>query len=309
MKKKVFIVGNGFDLNLGWNTRYEDFIHSKCCPIQPAGSGSCPMEEYLARQVEIERWYDLECYLQEYALNRNHSRIKADPKDEPFFDKLRESLTAYITQEAQKEIDADSLAVKVLKAIVTNGFFSSIYTFNYTDLSRIARMAGILKKFDFKFVHGDAYHDSIILGVDGHSDLREGYAYLRKVNSEHYRSNHIRYDLQECDEVVFFGHSLGDMDYPYFADFFYTQSHCTNRKDGKRITIFTKDNHSRLQIMEQLRMMNAGETEHLQNDNEFNVIMTAAPDKNVLNQFFKHLIKDSAATHDAQMEQLAHLVL
>lgn len=307
MKKKVFIVGNGFDLNLGWNTRYVDYIRSKYCPIRPVGSGSCPMEEFLARKFEVERWYDLECFIREYAADGRQSHIKADPKDEPFFNKVRESLTAFIMHEAQKEIDADSLAVKVLKAVVENGYFSSIYTFNYTDLSRTATMAGIQRKFDFKFVHGDAIHNSIILGVDSHSDLREGYAYLRKGNSEHYRSNHIRYDLQECDEVVFFGHSLGDMDYPYFADFFYTQSHCIKRKDGKRITIFTKDNHSRLQIMEQLRVMNAGETEHLQNDNEFNIIMTEAPDEKVMNQFLEHLVKDSVATRDAQMEQLSHL--
>ena len=309
MKKKVFIVGNGFDLNLGWRTSYTDFIHSDYCPIHPIGSGSCPMEEYLARKIEVERWYDLECILREYAADDRQSYRKADPKDEPFFNKLRESLTAYITQEAQKEIDADSLAVKVLNAIVNNGYFSSIYTFNYTDLSRTARMAGIQRKFDFKFVHGEAYHNSIILGVDSHSDLREGYAYLRKGNSEHYKSNHIRYDLQECDEVVFYGHSLGDMDYPYFEDFFNTQSHCINRNAGKRITIFTKDNRSRLQIMEQLRMMNGGETEHLQNDNEFNVIMTNAPDENVLNHFLEHLSKDSLATHNAQMYHIDYLAL
>lgn len=308
MKKKVFIVGNGFDLNLGWNTRYDDYIHSKYCPIHPVGGDSCPMEEFLARKLEVERWYDLECFLREYAANGHQSHIKADPKDEPFFNKLRESLTAFIMQEAQKEIDADSLAVKVLKAVVENGYFSSIYTFNYTDLSHTATMAGIQKKFDFKFVHGDAIHNSIILGVDSHSDLREGYAYLRKGNSEHYRFNHIRYDLQECDEVVFFGHSLGDMDYPYFEDFFYTQSRCVSRKDAKRITIITKDNHSRLQIMEQLRKMNAGETEHLQNDNEFNIIMTEAPDKTVLNQFFEHLKTDGVATNHSRMTNLANML-
>lgn len=308
MKKKVFIIGNGFDLNLGWRTSYKDFVHSDYCPIHPAGSGTCLMEEYLARKIEVERWYDLECILREYAADGRQSHIKADPKDEPFFNKLRESLTAFIMQEAQKEIDAGSMAVKVLKAIAENGYFSSIYTFNYTDLSRTATMAGIQRKFDFKFVHGDVIHNSIILGVDSHSDLREGYAYLRKGNSEHYRSNHIRYDLQECDEVVFFGHSLGDMDYPYFEDFFYTQSRCVSRKDAKRITIITKDNHSRLQIMEQLRKMNAGETEHLQNDNEFNIIMTEALDKTVFNQFLGHLAKDSVAIHDAQMEDLANIV-
>ncbi len=29
MKKKVFIIGNGFDLDLGWKTRYSDFASSK----------------------------------------------------------------------------------------------------------------------------------------------------------------------------------------------------------------------------------------------------------------------------------------
>lgn len=180
------------------------------------------MEEYLARKVEIDRWYDLECIVREYAAEGHQSHRKADPKDEPFFNEIRNSLMEYIKQEAQKDIDTNSLAVQVLKAIISNGYFSSIYTFNYTDLYQIAEKVGISSRFDFKFVHGNVNSNSIILGVDSHSELREGYAYLRKGNSEHYRSNHIRYDLQECDEVVFFGHSLGDMDYPYFEDFFNT---------------------------------------------------------------------------------------
>lgn len=308
MKKKVFIIGNGFDLNLGWKTSYRDFVQSDYCPIHPAGNGSCPMEEYLARKIEVERWYDLECILREYAADDYKSHRKADPKDEPFFNELNASLMEFIKHEAQKEINVDSLAVQVLKAIVANGYFSSIYTFNYTDLYRVAETAGINSQFDFKYVHGNVYRNSIILGVDGHSELREGYAYLRKGNSEHYRSNHIRYDLQECDEVVFFGHSLGDMDYPYFSDFFFTQSHCTIRKDGKRITIFTKDNHSRIQILEQLRLMNDGETEHLQNDNEFNFVMTDAPDKVIMKQFLEHLKKDSVSSHNTNMANLTNML-
>lgn len=304
MKKKVFIIGNGFDINLGWETSYKDFVHSDYSPIHPIGAGRCPMEEYLARKVDVERWYDLECILGEYAAEGYESHRKADPKDEPFFNELRNSLTEYIKQEAQKEINADSLAIQVLKAIVANGYFSSIYTFNYTDLYRIAEKVGIHSRFDFKFVHGTVYRDSIILGVDGYSDLREGYAYLRKGNSVHYKSNHIRYDLQECDEVVFFGHSLGGMDYPYFEDFFSAQSHCTSRKDEKRITIFTKDNRSRLQILEQLRRMNHGQIERLQNDNEFNIVMTEDPDEVIIKQFFEHLEKDSVATDSAQMYNL-----
>jgi hypothetical protein len=308
MKKKVFIVGNGFDLNLGWRTKYKHFIKSHFCPIHPAGSGSCPMDEYLARKIEVERWYDLECILRDYAAYGHESHRKADPKDELFFNELRGSLSEYIKQESKKEIDTDSLAVRVLKAVLANGYFTSIYTFNYTDLYKIAEKAGIHSWFDFKFVHGNVNNNSIILGVDSNSELREGYAYLRKGYSEHYRTNYIHYDLQECDEVVFFGHSLGDMDYPYFRDFFYTQSHCVNRKDGKRITIFTKDNHSRIEILEQLRLMNEGQQERLQNDNAFNLVMTDAPDEDVLNEFFEHLRKDSVASRNAKMNNLANML-
>lgn len=302
----MFIIGNGFDLNLGWKTSYRHFAESDFWPVHSTNP-SCPMEEYLARRVEIERWYDLECILREYAADGYSSRRKAHPKDEPFFEELKDSLANYIRHEETREIDTESLAVKVLEAVVFNGYFSSIYTFNYTDLYGIAEKASIHERFDFSFVHGNVARDSIILGVDDHSELREGYGYLRKVFSEHYKSNPIRYDLQECDEVVFFGHSLGDMDYPYFRDFFYTQSHCQERVYGKRITIFTKDNHSRIQLLEQLRMMNEGQMEPLRNDNIFSIIMTEAPDKVLLNSFFSHLKADSVQAHSEQRAHIASM--
>lgn len=305
LKKKVFIVGNGFDLNLGWETGYKDFVNSDYSPIHSVGECSCSMEEYLARKTKIDGWYDLECILREYAAEGHESHRKAEPKDEPFFYDLCNCLSEYIKSESKKQIDTESLAVKVLKAIVANGYFSSIYTFNYTNLYDVAEKAGINSRFDFEYVHGTVANNAIVLGVDAHTELRDGYGYLRKGFNPHYRTRHIRYDLQECDEVVFFGHSLGDMDYPYFRDFFFAQSRCDNRNAGKRITMFTKDNHSRIQILEHLRIMNDGEIEHLMNDNEFSVIMTDAPDKVALNIFFEHLGEDCIKTENDLLNQLA----
>lgn len=297
MKKKIFIIGNGFDLNLGWNTSFKDFVGSDYWPVHKT-DWRCPLEAYLAKHIGSDRWYDLERILRDYASEDVSSHIKADPRDEHFYYELKETLNQYIQQESSQPIDKDSMAVQVLNAILQNGFFSSIYTFNYTDLYDIASKADIHSRFDFKFVHGNVARHSIILGVDDHTELREGYGYLRKVFSEHYRSNSIRYDLQECDEVVFFGHSLGDMDYPYFRDFFFTQSHCSSRKDGKTITIFTKNNNSRIQLLEQLRMMNEDHMEPLRNDNEFKIIMTDAPDKVLLKSFFDHLKSDSVKSYN-----------
>ena len=145
--------------------------------------------------------------------------------------------------------------------------------------------------------------------MDDSAQLRNGYSYLRKVFSEYYTSHPIRYTLQECDEVVFFGHSLGDIDYPYFADFFADQSNCAERKNSKHITIFTKDHKSRFQILEQLRSMNGGRTERLQNDNDFKIIMTDNPNKVLIKKFFDHLKEESLDAHYNMMRRIRLMVL
>ena len=308
MYKKVFIIGNGFDLDLGWKTSYKDFINSDYWPLKDK-EPDCLMAEYLKDRTQVDRWYDLESLLKEYASPNPHSDEKAYLRDEKFFCELRECLISFLKDAIKRSVNLDSMAIKVLRAVVCNGYFSSIYTFNYTDLYDIAEKTNINVGFDYELVHGSLVNNSIILGVNDSANLRVGYSYLRKVFNEHYTSHFIRYDLQECDEVVFFGHSLGENDYPYFADFFEDQSQCRERKDSKRITIFTKDNNSRFQILEQLRMMNGGRTERLQNDNDFKIIMTDNPDKVLMKKFFDNLAKESKAAHDRNMEHVASMLL
>lgn len=307
MKKKVFIIGNGFDLDLGWKTRYQDFVSSDFWPLN-GKEYNCPLAKYMANKISVDRWYDLEVVLKDYASATPFYEEDAINKDELFFKDLKETLTHYLKQEEQKEVNINSMASQVFNAILSNGYFSSFYTFNYTDPNLIAEKLGINIPFHYESVHGCIGNSSIILGVDDNCKLRDGYAFLRKVFSEHYTSHHIRYDLMECDEVVFFGHSLGDMDYPYFSDFFFTQSHCSSRKEGKRITFFTKDNHSRIQILEQLRTMNQGETEHLINDNDVMFIMTDNPNMVLVKKFMDHLTQDSRETHDRNLRELSHII-
>lgn len=305
MSKKVFIIGNGFDLNLGWETSYSSFVNSDYWPLKGVRP-TCELARFLSQKVNIDRWYDLENILKEYAtLQSSYRAIVLDPRDEAFFEKLKSSLCDYLKQEERKDINKDSLAIKVLEAVIANGYFSSIYSFNYTDLYKVAEKVGIQSRFDYESVHGVISRNSIILGMDDKTNVRDGYSFLRKVFSEHYTPHHIRYDLQECNEVVFFGHSLGDNDYSYFSDFFKAQSQCSKRNEGKRITIFTKDNHSRIQILEQLRVMNDSQTERLINDNVFRIIMTENPNPVLLRGFFEDLVKNGAEAHYARLREIA----
>lgn len=217
--KRVFIIGNGFDLNLGWKTGYRDFVDSEYCPIDHSISS---LSGYLAEKTKVDRWFDLESILRVYASVENKQELLPGTvrSDEIFFYQLRDGLNAYLKNEMTKAIDLSSDAVTVLKCILSSRLFGSIYSFNYTNLNQIAKEAGIHTPFAYSSVHGSIGDDSIILGIDDKTEVRKGYAFLRKVFNEHYKSHPIRYDLQECKEVVIFGHSLGDNDYPYFRDFF-----------------------------------------------------------------------------------------
>lgn len=64
--KKVLIIGNGFDLDLGRKTLYKDFYNSEDCPREyPA-----PLINYLnskwASNLDAVKWYDLENELYSY---------------------------------------------------------------------------------------------------------------------------------------------------------------------------------------------------------------------------------------------------
>ena len=100
--------------------------------------------------------------------------------------------------------------------------------------------------------------------------------------------------MQEANEVVFFGHSLGHNDYHYFKAFF--QSQCVEgmkRDEGKRITFFTYDNNSRIEILKQLRSMNEKKTDLLFNLNQMEFICTNDGGGKKLVAFLERMDNDS----------------
>lgn len=315
--KKVFIIGNGFDLDLGWNTRYSDFAKSQYWPhkdfIYPSD-----LQRSLQEKAEFEKWFDLEQALSDYASIPSNNllfpagREGENPylqEDKHFFETMSASLMQYLQNEqTTNPIKKDSIAIKVLKAIINNGYFTSIYSFNYTDLNIIATKAGI-PPIQYEHVHGNLKNRSIILGVEDNVELKNGYSFLYKTFNRHYESHPIQYDLLDADEVVFFGHSLGINDYHYFQRFF--QQQCDEhleRKDGKDITIITYNEASRISILEQLRRMNNKRTDQLFLLNRLQFICTADGETGKLDKFLKHLEDDSEATHQKQLLSLASMI-
>lgn len=293
---KLFIIGNGFDIDLGYKTRYSDF--ARCKQLWPFNGATSGLAGFLEKKKETERWLDIEKCLLEYAVNLGGTLSLLKDKgplietDRDSYEKLICYLSTYIKRiEQEYPIDKDSIAVKVYKAIIDNGGFKA-YSFNYTDLNEISSNLGI-GTMDCIHVHGSVKEDSIILGVDSTHDVYKGYDFMYKVYSPEFQSSCLRQDLALCEEVVIFGHSLGDVDYSYFKAFF--KSLCRediSMQERKKVTIFTYDDNSRFDILRQLREMNDKQMQLMFNNSDFQILCTTEcrfRDKARFEKFLQHL--------------------
>lgn len=180
-------------------------------------------------------------------------------------------------------------AAQVLRLISDVGGFE-YYTFNYTSLGDIAISCGI--KIDtsrITHVHGSLENDSIILGVltDPANQIHEQFSFMYKDNSRFYMSNNMYEDFDKADDIIFFGHSINGMDFPYFKDFFIKQSGMDGEYKRKHITIFTYDDGSNQQIRNSIRNAQVDLTQ-LFRRNDIKIILTKqlyANDKNEIQKF------------------------
>ena len=286
---RVLILGNGFDLDLGWNTKFSDYVKSKYWPKNaPPGS----ILSYLESCRNIADWFDLELEIGKFF---SGSATRGDSKyvqefNQKYFLKLVDGFKQYLIEATKEPVRQDSIAAIVLSAIMDNSNFSSIYSFNYTSLNDIANRLSLYASFNYEHVHGSIQNDDIIIGAPEDVDLNPGYEFLYKTFNEHYTSNSLIHDLRDAREVVFFGHSLGPTDYHYFREFFREQCReGLSRQETKKITIFTYDNASRLAILSQLRKMNEKRTNLLYNQNDFKIIITSNGMNTDVRAFLNHL--------------------
>ena len=289
--KIVFIIGNGFDLDLGWKTQFSEFAGSAYWPSRLGQPSN--LFNLLSTNRNQSKWFDVEKLMATYADPKrgmtSSSRAKGDKE---FFDQFSAALMSYLREQQSQDIAKDSTAAKVLSTVLALHHYTKIYSFNYTDLSLIAMKLGVTYHFKYEHVHGELRNDSAIIGIPDSADVVANYEFLYKTFSPHYSSHEILFDLLDADEVIFFGHSLGQVDYHYFQRFF--QQQCRSdmqRSDGKRITIFTYDAASRLSILKQLRNMNEKRTDLLFNQNELNIFMTDGTDEEKIAWFLSDFRK------------------
>ena len=99
--KNSLIIGNGFDIDLGLNTRFSDFANAK--DFWPENDGS-KLSAYLESKKSVEKWFNLEGALREYAMSVSgefgvgpRTNSEGDAADFAYFEKVRLGLMDYLT--------------------------------------------------------------------------------------------------------------------------------------------------------------------------------------------------------------------
>jgi hypothetical protein len=205
---------------------------------------------------------------------------------------IKEGLCRYLsTIDSQAKRD-NSMALQVLFAAncareADN--FLNIYSFNYTKLPVYY---GNGFESIVHYVHGNCEKGKIIIGTKD-DEYVNSYDFLMKSFDPKFNAPSIVSDLLEADEVIIFGHSIGENDRQHFEAFFKQQTDVTHPKK-KDIIIFTRDEESKVDIKRSLQKMTGNNLSTLYCLNHIEIIKTSdfKEDRDSLVKFFSDHISD-----------------
>jgi hypothetical protein len=269
----VAIIGNGFDLNLGFKTAYNDFVQSKY--FRSLTNQGSNLTRHLHTRHNLENWIDIEEELIQY------SRVTGVPHNlvnyEQEFMDLSESLISYLKEIDIKSINKDSHSFKLLQEIKGENFL--ILDYNYTGITKATlKYLGLdNKEIDSRLikVHGSVEEGKIIFGVQDDANIRPEHIFLRKAYPRHYKAINVDYQLQELSNLYIFGHSLGITDHSYFEGFFLGQSLQSNHQNAKNIHLYYYGDRSYRDLHMQLDVLTNKHLSSFKQINQFYSIDTS----------------------------------
>jgi|TARA_R110001632_G_scaffold35828_4_gene90339 hypothetical protein len=264
----VFIIGNGFDLNLGLKTSYKDFIRSSFF-TRNLGENGLSLFNHL-NEVNQSNWIDIEKELAIYSTQGNGGQKFLNE-----YEKLCEELKSYIKEIKLKDVEHESYAYKILEEIDWRDDFI-ILNFNYTNsvsfiLSMLDVPAQVIKD-SVIHVHGSAISDEIIFGVDDGASIHDDHSFLRKSTSSIYSGRLVRKALKNFKTLSIFGHSLGESDHMYLNFFSDLTLNFMGENSDKTINLYHYGKEAKYLLFKQLHVLTQRETGALKDNVEFNQI-------------------------------------
>ena len=229
-------------------------------------------------------------------------------RDRKAFQLIKDGLCKYITKVSNRVPDTEGCSFNVLFAIARAkelGDYVNIYTFNYTKLHHPygSNLTNITHH-----VHGTCEDGKIIIGTQDSKEFNRDYDFLQKSFDPNFNPPALVNDLLNANEIVFFGHSIGVNDRQYFKSFFKQQT-STDAPKRKRITIFTRDEKSEVEIKRSLQEMTDHNLSTLYGMNDLEIIKTAEVKKSPkqFRDFMLRNIMDEAQVRITMQQLLEHL--
>lgn len=269
----VLVIGNGFDLALGYDSAYSHFANTWAgsirhfyWPFKNSDDSKFQSESlhqyffnYFISQREDNgsvRWLDIETELYNYAKSKQGKRIPDNlvSQDKWSFDCLVRSLHHYLLRHEELKYKyippkgEDKCIIELLKALRRDRSFNKVYSFNYTDLKkRLIKYGEFIEGAipQIKYVHGSIgigseTNPQIVLGINADSSIPIEYSFLQKINNPYADAGDLAKDLADADEIIFYGLSMGIVDFEYFSSFFHNVVNAPFTTAKKHITIFTR---------------------------------------------------------------------
>lgn len=215
--KHIIIIGNGFDLSLGYKTSFKDFTTYSKAYKNAVRYDILNKHRTIFSELEeksyIENWIDFEFEL---------GQIANDP-DVSFnlieFQKFKTLLKNYLKSIQFGQVDFSTGAYEFMDAVYKYGQEYLIINFNYTNtvedvLKSITNSPTLNPNIKIVNIHGSLSFDEIIIGVDDNLKLAKKDIFLRKAYSKLYTRIDLESELKQAKNVFIFGHSLGITDHP-----------------------------------------------------------------------------------------------
>lgn len=268
----LVILGSGFDIDLGLKNSCADYARSHLCPV--VGNEYWSAFENKLRD-EVIQWYNqgkdeqraekLNRLWQVYV--KNISSFFTEKSDEFI-------VTTQIRCRRTKKVK-NTCAYRFLKEIKAKSK-SKIYTFNYTNPYEYVNIPHVK---EFIHLHGTYYKDTfdqpllvmsqwhnIIFGIDEcipEDGINDSYIHpLVKKFHPQYKKTEIIADLLNAENVIFYGFSMGMIDYDYFSEFF--NAICNSTASCKKIYYVTYNKEGLKDFIENLKANNLNIDEVLQ---------------------------------------------
>jgi hypothetical protein len=283
MSNRILIIGNGFDIAFGYQTRYADFItamrssfnRSDDFPfvdiINKCDDSKESLHRHFYNYCKYNQntegrvlWIDIEKELLNYAKKQKGKILNPDDvnADEQVFRQLVLSLNNYIlgTTSRPRGTCLDQNLITLLNALKQSKSIPSVYTFNYTDFKNsISKYVTSQEseKWPITYVHGHVSERNefgIILGINETLDIPEEYVFLQKINQTR-KSYPLCNDMMNADEIIIYGLSMGEIDRVYFKTFFENIKKSDLHPTRKKITILTHGDDSIKSIKRNIQAM------------------------------------------------------